>query len=238
MSDNQKYWSTFANNYDSIVEETGDKSQRLIINPIVEQLLGNLSNQEVLDAGCGNGYWSRKLAKSAKKVFGVDFTSELIDRAKERGIPENVEFLVGNLENLPFENNFFDIVLLNMVLLDIEKLPTVINEVARVVKVGGIIVISTTHPCFENPPNTYSLKNTQGEKIGRVISNYFQNGLVEDKQNNYQHYHHTLSDYLNNFANSSLFIEHIEEPNESIITKNNIVDHHPYFLILKLKKIH
>lgn len=237
MSQNQKYWSSFSHSYDSLVQETGDKSQSLIINPVVEKLLGDLGGQTVLDAGCGNGYWSRKLAKTAEKVIGVDFTSELIVKANERGVPQNVEFITGNLENLTFANETFDTVLLNMVLLDIEKLPVVMNEIARVTKVGGSIVVSTTHPCFENPPNTYSLNDEQGKKVGRAVSNYFKNGLVEDSQNNYQHYHHTLSDYLNSFANSSLFVEKIEEPNGAEILQSNELDHHPYFLIMKLKKI-
>ena len=237
MSNNQKYWSSFASTYDSIVEETGDKSHSLIINPVVERFLGDLNGKTVLDAGCGNGYWTRRLSRTAKKVIGVDFTRELIVKAQERGNPDNVEFMVGNLENLHFADDTFDTSLLSMVLLDTERLQTVMNEITRVTKVGGSIVMSTTHPCFENPPNTYSLKDEKDEKIGRVVSNYFKSGLVEDNKNNYQHFHHTLSDYLNSFAASSLFIEQLEEPNGAEITHSNEIDHHPYFLIIKLRKI-
>lgn len=237
MSDNQHYWSSISSAYDATVEESGDPSQRLIINPIVEKLLGDVSGLTILDAGCGNGYWSRKLSKTAKKVVGIDFTSELIVKANERGVPDNVDFSVGNLENLPFENNLFDIALFNMVLMDVEHLNQVVSEIPRVTKLGGSVVVSITHPCFENPPNTYSLKDSEGKSTARVIGDYFRSGLAIDESNHYQHYHHTLSDYLNCFAQNALLVERTEEPNTAKILSPGDSDPSPFFLILKLMKI-
>lgn len=235
MSANQKYWSAISTAYDAVVGEAGDASQRLVINPIVEKLLGDLSGKTVLDGGCGNGYWSRKLSKTAKKVVGIDFTSELITKAKARGAPKNVNFFVGNLENLSLKSEMFDVVLLNMVLIDIENLNQVVSEISRVTMLGGLVVISITHPCFENPPNTYSLKNDQNQTTARIISNYFKEGLVLDEVNQYQHYHYTLSSYLNCFVQNSLVIDRIEEPNSAEIMQER-TDRHPYFLIIKLRK--
>ncbi len=96
-------------------------------------------------------------------------------------------------------------------------------------------MISITHPCFENPPNTYSLKNDQGESSARVIRNYFAEGLIVDEVNQYQHYHYTLSGYLNCFAQNSFLVEKMEEPNTAEIMQAG-TDHHPYFLIIKLRK--
>lgn len=235
MSANQKYWSAISTAYDEVVGEVGDPSQNKIINPIIEKLLGDLSGKTVLDGGCGNGYWSRKLSKTAKKVVGIDFTSELIAKANERGVPNNVTFLVGNLGNLDLESEMFDVVLLNMVLIDIENLNQVAGEISRVTKPGGSVVISITHPCFENPPNTYSLKNDRNQTTARVISNYFKEGLVLDEANQYQHYHYTLSYYLNSFAQNTFVVEKMEEPNSAEIMQAG-TDHYPYFLIIKLRK--
>lgn len=238
MSQNNKqYWSSIAEKYDSRVNETGDQSQQLIINPVVEQLLGDLKGKVVLDAGCGNGYWSRRMAKTAERVVGVDFTTELIEHAKRRGVPGNVEFLVGNLARTTFLDQSFDMVLLSMVLLDLEDLPSVIHEMSRVVKNDGEIIVSTIHPCFENPPHTYSLRDDQGKKIGRAVSNYFHTGLIEDLPNQYQHWHHTLSECVNVFAENHLFVEKMVEPNGAERLQNGEIDHTPYFLIMKLRKI-
>ena len=235
---NSHYWSSIAEKYDTTVGETGDQSQQLIINPIVEKLLGDLNGKIVLDAGCGNGYWSRRLAKTAKQVIGIDFTPELIEHAKKRGVPSNVEFLIGNLEHTTFLDESFDAILLNMVVLDLEDLSSVIREISRVTKDGGEVIISTTHPCFENPPHTQSVRDAQGQKIGRTISHYFQTGLVEDQPNHYQHWHHTLSEYVNILAENFLFTEKMVEPNGAEILQNGEADHFPYFLIMKLRKMY
>ncbi len=237
MSQSKTYWSSIARNYDAVVKETGDQSQQLIINPIVHELLGTLEEKCVLDAGCGNGYWTRRMAETAQRVVGVDFTEELIERAKSRGTPKNAEFIVGNLERLLLTQDTFDTVLMSMVLLDLEDMTTPIAEIARVTKTGGKVVVSTTHPCFENPPNTHSLRDDNGNKTGRVVKNYFTTGLIKDEANNYQHWHYKISDIINTFANSKLFVEKMVEPSSNGFLKNNEVDHFPYFLVMRFKKL-
>lgn len=236
MSQSKTYWSSIAKNYDAVVKESGDQSQQLIINPVVQELLGDLKDKCVLDAGCGNGYWTRRMAETAQRVVGVDFTEELIERARSRGVPKNAEFIIGNLERLLLAKDTFDVVLMSMVLLDLEDLSTPISEIARVTKQGGKVIVSTTHPCFENPPNTHSLKDAQGNKTGRVISNYFVTGLVKDEPNHYQHWHYKISDLVNCFAVNHLFVEKLVEPNGAGTLKNGGTDHFPYFLIVRFKK--
>lgn len=237
MSQTKAYWSSIARNYDAVVKETGDQSQQLIINPVVQELLGDLKDKCVLDAGCGNGYWTRRMAETAQRVVGVDFTEELIERARSRGVPKNAEFIIGNLERLLLAKDTFDVVLMSMVLLDLEDLSTPIGEIARVTKQGGKVIVSTTHPCFENPPNTHSLKDGQGNKTGRVVKNYFQTGLVKDQENHYQHWHYKISDIVNMFAANHLFVEKMIEPSSNGFLQNKGVDHFPYFLVMRFKKL-
>jgi len=237
MSQSKIYWSSIARDYDAVVKETSDQSQQLIINPVVQELLGNLTNKCVLDAGCGNGYWTRRMAETAQRVVGVDFTEELIERARSRGVPNNAEFIIGNLERLLLAKNTFDVALMSMVLLDLEDLSTPIAEVARVTKPEGRIIVSTTHPCFENPPYTRSLRDDNGNKTGRVITNYFATGLVKDEVNSYQHWHYKISDVINTFASNGLFVEKMVEPTSNGVMKNGGSDHFPYFLIIRFRKI-
>lgn len=233
----QKYWKKFASQYDEVVGNQGDVSHDKIINPVVFELAGDLNEKIVLDAGCGNGYLANRYAKTAKRVSGVDFTEELIKLAKDRYQKKNLEFKLGNLEKLDFLNDFsFDVVVCNMVLMDVENLSRVISELSRVLKKTGILAASITHPCFENPPNTYSLEDNDGVKIGRVVSNYFKTGLVVDEPNKYQHFHYTISDYLNNFSKAGLCLESLVEPNGAKILGSNQEDQIPYFLIFKLRK--
>lgn len=240
---NQNYWQNIAQEYNRNIGDKGDVRHEKIINPIVFKLLGDLSGKVVLDAGCGNGYLSRRMAKTAKKVIGIDFTKKLIEAAKQEINPQNVEFIEGNLEHLPFQSDSFDTVLCNMVLMDVERIDKVIGELGRVLKQNGVIIASTLHPCFENPPRTYSLFDDKGKRIGRLIQKYFDTGLIKDKNNKindeqYQHYHYMISDHLNVFAVHSLYLEKMIEPNGYEIDKNKNMGMNPdtpTFMIMKYR---
>jgi len=237
------YWGKVAKSYDKLVSETGDKAHSLVINPIVLNFLGDLKGKIVLDAGCGNGYWSRRLAQRAKKVVGIDFTEELIRIAESKLPSHNLEFRQGNLKELKFPDSKFDVVLCNMVLIDVDDLDKVIGELARVLKPNGVLIASITHPCFENPPNTTTLEDKKGRKIGRLVKHYFKVGLVVDTNQNwdtqreYQHYHYMISDYLNAFARHGLCLIKTSEPNWVEMTGEGDYSHTPYFIIWKLRKL-
>lgn len=237
------YWGKVAKSYDKLIGETGDKAHSLVINPIVLDFLGDLKGKIVLDAGCGNGYWSRRLAQRAKKVVGIDFAEELIKIANSKPFSPNLEFRQGNLKELECPDSEFDIALCNMVLMDVDDLDKVIGELARVLKPNGVLVASIIHPCFENPPNTTALKDKKGRKIGILVKHYFKTGLVVDAKqkwddrHEYQHYHYTISNYLNTFSKHNLYVDLTSEPNWAEMTGEGDYSHVPYFLIWKLKKI-
>lgn len=240
----QNYWLKIADEYHKNVADKGDLRHEKIINPIIIKFLGDLKGKIVLDTGCGNGYLSKIMAKTAQKVVGIDFTEKFIKIAKINSSLKT-EFLFGNLEQLPFPNSFFDIILCNMVLIDVGNLEKVVAELSRVLKTKGILVVSLTHPCFENPPRTYSVFNKKGKRIGRMVQKYFETGLIIDKKEKvikeqpYRHYHYMISDYFNTFSKINLCVEEVSEPNGFKILKGNggMNNHTPTFIILKLRKM-
>lgn len=237
-NDNQQFWEEFSAEYEKSVGETGDVHHEFVINPVVFALLGDLKGKTVLDAGCGNGYLSRKMAKAAKKVVGIDFTKTFIQTAKERSNGyDNLTFLQGNLEKMPFSDREFDSILCNMVLINVENLDTVVGELSRALKTDGRLVVSITHPCFENLPFTYSLKDEKGKTTARVVTRYFTTGLtINTEDKNQFHYHYTLSDYFNAFSEHGLCLEKTVEPDGCEVAKDRQPDITPTFLILRLKK--
>jgi len=102
----------------------------------------------VLDLGSGAGIDAILAAKKVGpngKVIGVDMTEEMIEKAKENakkvGV-ENVEFLLGEIENLPVKDNFVDTIITNCVInLTPDKAKT-FSEAYRVLKQGGKIYLS------------------------------------------------------------------------------------------------
>ncbi len=102
----------------------------------------------VLDLGSGAGFDSFLASKKVGvggKVFGIDMTKEMVERAREnakKGGFENVEFKLGEIENLPFEDNFFDLIISNCVINLSPEKEKVFKEAYRVLKKGGRLVVS------------------------------------------------------------------------------------------------
>jgi ubiquinone/menaquinone biosynthesis C-methylase UbiE len=100
--------------------------------------------KSILDVGCGSGMVTRDIANLTKeKVVGIDGSKDMIDVAK--GVLKdykNVELKVGNAEDLPFDDNIFDLVTCNLVLMWAKNPQNVVNEMTRVTKLGGVVLAS------------------------------------------------------------------------------------------------
>jgi len=98
----------------------------------------------VLDVGCGSGIVTRDLAILTKgKVIGVDSSSDMIVVAKKilKNF-DNVELIINDENKLDFDNNTFDIVTCNLVLMWSHDPQSLVCEMARVTKKGGVVLAS------------------------------------------------------------------------------------------------
>lgn len=106
-----------------------------------------------LDVCCGTGDWTLALAEVAGKegkATGLDFSNNMLSVAKEREANFHggtVEFIQGNAMELPFEDDTFDYVTIGFGLRNVPDYMTVLKEMYRVVKPGGMAVcLETSQP--------------------------------------------------------------------------------------------
>ena len=129
-----------------------DEKGKIKILDNIEKENFSLSGKNILDVGCGKGGMLISCALRGAKVVGIDVDEEEIKIAKMRteacGINDNVSLMVANAENMPFSDNFFDIVLAISVLEHVKNLEKVVKEMVRVTKPGGFCYISIPNSLF------------------------------------------------------------------------------------------
>lgn len=134
--------------------------------------LASLKEGEVvLDLGSGAGFdcflAAGKVGESGK-VIGVDMTAEMIEKARENARKDgyqNVEFRLGEIENLPVADNSVDVVISNCVINLSPDKKRVLEEAYRVLKPGGRVMVSDIALLKELPSE---IKSSIGAYVGCV----------------------------------------------------------------------
>ena len=187
-------------------EHDGDFAKRHLINPVVLRLLGDIDGQRVLDAGCGNGYLSRMLARQGAEVVGVEPGRSLFDFAveKEAEQPQGIRYVQADLCALPDLGEPFDAVVASMVLPAIPDWTGAMQACVRALKPHGLLVFSVNHPCYEQ---LWASWREHGEyRTRRYLTEY------EIPGPNAVDFHRTISAYLNELIGLGCRITEIAEP--------------------------
>jgi len=193
-------YDDYATEYAALVasrEAGGPEADPYGILPQLLALLGDLTNQRVLDAGCGEGYLSRILAARGARVTGIDLSPRLVELARRRDSEGDVTYRVADLSApLPEYALHFDAVASYMVLNDVEDHRGFAATVAAVLKPGGRAVLA-----FNNP-YAYVIRK-------RLGAAYFQSGTshpcgLARAGVGVSFYHRTLGEYVDAFIGAGL----------------------------------
>jgi ubiquinone/menaquinone biosynthesis C-methylase UbiE len=201
-----RHWNNVAADYCSRIDEMA-----LIYQPDLYELIGDISGKQVLDAGCGDGSSSRKLVSLGAVVTGIDGSHKMISAAKELLSPPRLNYKIADLmEQLPFPDSCYDVVLANMVLMDIPKIDMAISEFSRILRKDGILVFSITHPCFFCSD---WIAGENGEYLYKAISDYLIPRIEElNFWGKTVHFHRPLSQYFDVLSRNDFCVDAFREP--------------------------
>jgi 2-polyprenyl-3-methyl-5-hydroxy-6-metoxy-1,4-benzoquinol methylase len=168
-------WDANAEAWDARMGEAGGLFQRTLVAPAAERLLGVRPGQLILDVACGNGVFSRLLARLGTRVVACDFSAALIERAKARSAAEagQVSYQVVDATDEAQllalgEEGAFDGAVCNMALMDMAAIEPLFDALARLLKPGAPFVFSVMHPCF-NTTSTLMVENWDEAGVERTV---------------------------------------------------------------------
>ncbi|VAW25218.1 3-demethylubiquinone-9 3-methyltransferase [hydrothermal vent metagenome] len=169
----EKAYNSWATQYDNNENKTRDLDKKATIST-----LSNYKFNTVIELGCGTGKNTLWLLKNAQKIIGLDFSQEMLNKAKEKINNANVIFKKADLTKpWDIENEFADLVTSSLTLEHIKNLDVIFKQTSQKLKPNGLFFISELHP----------FKQYSGSKA-RFES---ENGTVE-----LEVYTHHISEYL------------------------------------------
>jgi len=137
----ENYWSHYAGSYDNDVEYVVGKTLR---QAIAGRLLEERGLGEVVEFGCGTGYFTEIIAKNAKHVFATDRSDKMLEmariRLKDSG---NITLQIDDCECSSFPPQRFDTAFMANVIHTIERPQKALEECHRVLRDGGLLIITS-----------------------------------------------------------------------------------------------
>jgi SAM-dependent methyltransferase len=153
-----KSYSIFSDDYSSLEGYNPDADLGLGCG-IPTEFADIKEGDHVLDLGSGAGndcFVARTIVGESGKITGIDFTDAMLEKANknlEKTDFKNIEFIKGDIENLPFNDDCYDIVLSNCVLNLVPDKERAFSEIHRVLKTGAHFCVSDIVLEGEMPEN-------------------------------------------------------------------------------------
>ncbi len=221
-------WSAVADWYGEYLEGKGreDTYQKKVILPNLLRLMQIKKGEKVLDIACGQGFFSREMARAGAEVVGVDVSRELIKSAErlnsksdEGRTLTNPSYQIGFAHELSFlESGTIDKAIAVLALQNIENYQDVLAEAARVLKPRGILYTVLNHPAFRVPKGSEwgwdPEKQIQYRRVDRYLSELkvaisMHPGLSSDIQT--VSFHRSLQLYFKAFNKTGFVVSRLEE---------------------------
>lgn len=212
-------WGGVADWYDEHLTGS-DTYHEKVIAPNLLRIVAP-DHKRILEIGCGQGYFSKLFSKAGGIVFASDISKELIEIAREKNIGPTY-FVAPADEQYFVIDGMADVVVAVLTLQNMERIDTVMKEVARVLKPQGRFVCVINHPAFRIPKATHWEYDERTGVQYRRVEKYMSSQKVPmemhpghkaltGKGSTTYSFHRSLQDFMKAFSSAGFGISRIEE---------------------------
>lgn len=139
-----------------------------------KQVLGQIPNSQelkILDIGCGDGVLLSLVHQKTKaQLFGIDLDDKSLKIAKTK---VKAKFIKSSAYQLPFNNDFFDIVIAGEVIEHLKKPEKMIAEIKRVLKPSAKAIITTPVKLADKPEDKMHVQEFTPLELNQILGKYF-----------------------------------------------------------------
>ncbi len=186
-----------------------------------------IKGKKVLDVGCGHGYGTAEMAKHAADIIGVDYSQSTVDANNSRYAKtfSNLRFIQNKVPPLNFPDESFDVVTSFQFIEHLHERFAFIQEAYRVLKTGGIFLLSTPNAkqsLARNPfhIHEYTFEEMQFE-IGQVFKSFELFGLVGNEK--VETYYRKNAEWANRILRWDIFGLHKILPASLLVKPYNLI---------------
>ncbi len=178
----EKAYNIWANQYDTNANRTRDLDKVSTI-----ETLSKYDFKSVLELGCGTGKNTKWLLEKATRIIGLDFSQEMLKKAKEKISDERVIFKRADLtESWEVDNNFADLITCSLTLEHIENLNHIFNQANLKLKKNGLFFISELHPFKQYSGSKARYETESGTKELEVYIHHISEYIDDAKNNGFE----------------------------------------------------
>ncbi len=252
-----KHWDANADAWTHLARAGYDVCRDHLNTPAFLAMLPDVTGLHGLDIGCGEGYNTRLVAQRCASLTAFDIATKFVGHAaaSEREQPLGIRYLIASAVEMPFADESFDFAVAFMSFMDMPEQDRVLADAFRLLRPGGFLQFSITHPCYDTKIRA-KVRDETGRHYAYEIGGYwdtapwapewiFGDAPAAEKARWPKfvtpYFRRTMSDWLNAIVGAGFVFEAMGEPypDEEVLQERPDLEDRtvlPFFLHLRCRK--